>query len=137
MDDNDLYAGIAHETRERWEREARQMWGEDAVRASQEKARKLSKADVALIKTEMAAIRRDFIALFREGADPASDAAQAVTRRHHAWVSRSWIPDAEQFRGLGRLMVDHSEFRANYDEEAPGCAAFMAEAMTIYADRSM
>lgn len=138
MEDNDYYAGIAPETRERWEREAVGFWGEEAVRAAQEKARGFSKAQVAAIQAEMEAIRGDFQRLFAEGAEPGSEAAQAVTARHYVWVCHSWTPDAAAFKGLGRFYVENPEFRGTYDDGAlPGTAAFIAEAMTIYADRSL
>jgi DNA-binding transcriptional MerR regulator len=137
MEDNDLYAGITPETRARWESEAENFWGAEALRAAQEKARSFSKEKVAEIKREMVEIRADFTRLFREGADPGSEAAQAVTARHYAWVSNSWTPDAESFRGLGRFYVEHPEFRETYEDELPGCPDFIAEAMSIYADRSL
>jgi len=138
MADSDYYAGIAPETRERWEREAKHFWGEEAVNAAQVKARSFSKEKVAAIQAEMEAIRSDFQRLFAEGAEPGSDAAQAVTARHYAWVCHSWIPDAKAFVGLGRFYVENPEFRGTYDDGAlPGTADFIAEAMAIYADRSL
>ena len=138
MEDNDYYAGIAPETRDRWQREAEKFWGKEAVAAAQAKARSFSKEQVAAIQAEMEAIRADFHRLFREGADPASDAVQAVTGRHYRWVSHSWTPDAAAFKGLGRHYVDNPEFRGTYDdEEIPGCPEFIAEAMAVYADRSL
>lgn len=138
MEDNEYYAGIAPETRERWEREAVEFWGADVVRAAQEKARGFSKEQVAQIQAEMEAIRSDFQRLFREGAEPGSEAAQAVTSRHYAWVCHSWTPDAAAFAGLGRFYVENPEFRGTYEDGAlPGTAAFIAEAMAIYAERSL
>ena len=138
MEDNDYYAGIAPETRARWEREAIGFWGEDRVRAAQAKARSFSKEKIAAIKSEMETIRADFQRLFAEGAAPGSDAAQAVTARHYAWVSHSWTPDAAAFKGLGRFYVENPEFRGTYEDGAgPGTAEFIAEAMAIYADRSL
>lgn len=138
MEDNDYYAGIAPETRERWQREAVEFWGEERVYAAQARARALTKEQVAQIKVEMEAIRGDFQRLFAEGAEPGSDAAQAVTARHYAWVCHSWTPDAAAFKGLGRVYVDNPEFRGTYDDGAlPGTAKFIAEAMAIYADRSL
>ena len=138
MEDNEYYAGIAPETRERWAREAVEFWGEDAVRAAHEKAKGFSKEQVAAIQAEMEAIRAEFQRLFREGAEPGSDAAQAVTARHYAWVCHSWTPDAAAFKGLGRFYVENPEFRGTYDDGAlPGTADFIAEAMAIYADRSL
>lgn len=138
MEDEEYYAGISPATRERWEREAIGFWGEEAVRAAQAKARSFSKEDVAAIQAEMEAIRSDFQRLFRQGAAPGSEAAQAVTARHYAWVCHSWTPDAAAFKGLGRFYVENPEFRGTYDDGAlPGTAEFIAEAMAIYADRSL
>lgn len=138
MEDNDYYAGIAPETRNRWQRQAEEFWGKDAVAAAATKARSFSKEQVAAIQAEMEAIRADFQRLFREGADPASDAVQAVTERHYRWVSHSWTPDAAAFRGLGRYYVENPQFRGTYDDEKlPGCPEFIAAAMGIYAGRSL
>jgi DNA-binding transcriptional MerR regulator len=138
MDANDYYAGITPETRARWQREAEEYWGKDAVAAAQAKAQSFSKEQVAAIQAEMESIRGDFLRLFREGAAPASDAVQAVTGRHYRWVSHSWSPDAAAFEGLGRYYVENPEFRGTYDDdESPGCPEFIAEAMAIYADRSL
>ncbi|WP_447750859.1 MerR family transcriptional regulator [Sphingopyxis fribergensis] len=138
MEDNDYYAGIAPETRDRWQREAEAFWGKDAVAAAQAKAHAFSKEQVATIQAEMEAIRADFQQLFCEGAAPGSDTAQTVTDRHYRWVSHSWSPDAAAFKGLGRYYVENPEFRRTYDDaDLPGCAEFIAEAMAIYADRSL
>ena len=138
MEDHEYYAGVSPETRARWEREAIAFWGEDAIRAAQARARSFSKEEVAAIQAEMEAIRTDFQQLFAEGAAPGSEAVQAVTARHYAWVSHSWTPDAAAFKGLGRLYVDNPEFRGTYEDGAlPGTAGFIAEAMAIYADRSL
>ena len=67
-----------------------------------------------------------------------SRALQAVTDRHYRWVSHSWSPDAAAFKGLGRHYVENPEFRGTYDDaELPGCPEFIAEAMAVYADRSL
>lgn len=138
MEDHEYYAGVSPETRARWEREAVEFWGEDAVRTAQARARSFSKEQVAAIRAEMEAIRDAFQRLFAAGAAPGSEAVQAVTARHHAWVSHSWTPDAAAFKGLGRLYVENPEFRGTYEDGAlPGTAEFMAEAMAIYADRSL
>lgn len=137
MDDNDLYKGIPPETRDRWEREAEVFWGVETVRAARAKAATFSKAKIAQIKAEMEEIQQAFRHHFQAGSEPGSEAVQALTARHCAWVSHSWTPNAESFKGLGRVYVEHPEFRANFDSGLPGCAEFIAEAMAIYADRSL
>jgi len=135
MNDNDYYAGIAPETRDRWQREAEEFWGEDAVAAAQAKARTFSKDQVAAIQAEMEAIRADFQRLFREGVDPASDAVQAVIYALLAMMVYIWF---RFVKGLGRHYVENPEFRGTYDDaELPGCPEFIAEAMAVYADRSL
>lgn len=138
MEDNDYYAGIAPETRERWEREAEALWGKEKVAAAQEKAKALTKEQVNEIFREMEDIRDAFARLFRDGVEPGSEAAQAVTERHYRWVSHSGKTDAATFVGLGRLYVENPEFRTTYkDDELPGCPEFIAQAMAIYAERSL
>jgi hypothetical protein len=41
------------------------------------------------------------------------------------------------YRGLGRLYVEHEEFRAFYDKYRPGLADFMQAAMAYYADHTL
>jgi hypothetical protein len=63
-----------------------------------------------------------------------------VVRAHYRWVCRSWTPDAAAFAALGRMMIEDAGFRATYDEGpdgAPGTAAFMAEAMRVFAEREL
>lgn len=138
MEDKDFYAGISPETQERWQREAVEFWGEDAVARANAKARSFGPDKIAQIKREMEEIRTDFARLFDEGARADSDEVQELTARHSAWVSHSWTPDAESFKGLGRLYAENPEFRATYlDEEKPGCPDFIAQAMAVYADRGL
>ncbi|MCH8685977.1 TipAS antibiotic-recognition domain-containing protein [Sphingosinicellaceae bacterium A1X5R2] len=69
----------------------------------------------------------------------AADSAetQALAARHYAWVCRSWTPDATAYAGLGRLYVEHEDFHAMYDNIRPGLAAYLAEAMAVYAARAL
>jgi hypothetical protein len=43
-------------------------------------------------------------------------------------------PTPEVFAGLGRLYVDHPEFRERYEGIRPGLAAFLRDAMAVYAE---
>lgn len=138
MEDEHYYAGIGPETLERWDREARERWGAAIVDAARGKVRTLGKDRTAAIQTELAELREGFRRLFTEGAAPESEEVQALTARHYAWVSHSWVPDAASFKGLGELYRDDPEFRATYDgEDHPGTAAFIAQAMAIFADREL
>lgn len=78
-------------------------------------------------------MHRDLAALLTAGADVADARVQAVVARHHAWVSRFWTPDRDAYTGLGRLYVDDERFTAAIDATAPGLAAYLCDAMAVYA----
>ncbi len=64
----------------------------------------------------------------------------AIMRRHFAWVTRGrgdGPPTGEGFTKLGRLYVEHPDFRANYEKVQPGLADYMAAAMKAYADAEL
>ncbi len=53
---------------------------------------------------------------------------------HYQGVCRFWTPNAEAYRGLGRMYTDDERFRANYESIAPGLAEYQRDAMAAYAD---
>src|SRR5512135_2450216 len=74
------------------------------------------------------------------GRRPDSDEVQALVRRHYEWVQAGWQgrrPTAEQFAGLGQMYVDDPRFARTYDRHGEGTAAFVRDAMAVFADRSL
>ncbi len=110
--------------------EARERYGDEAAR-SQERAASWDDATAGAVKNEGDAVHRDLAALM---ASPVDDpAVQAVIARHHAWVCHFWTPDAAAYTGLGQLYVDDERFTANIDATAPGLAAYLRDAIAVYA----
>lgn len=66
-----------------------------------------------------------------------SDEVQRLIDIHYNWVSVFWKPNKDAYTGLGKLYVEDPRFTENYDKYATGCAAFMAQAMQIYADKNL
>ncbi len=110
--------------------EARERYGDEAVR-SQERAASRDDAQAAAIKAEGDTAHRDLAALMGSPVDDAG--VQAVVARHHAWVCHFWTPDAAAYTGLGRLYVDDERFTAPIDATAPGLAAYLCDAIAVYA----
>jgi len=89
--------------------------------------------------------------LFKLGSDNIKDIADAfvlqkaadsvevqkLVKIHYNWVSVFWIPTKDAYIGLGQMYVSDERFTQNYDKYAPGCAAFMAQAMDIYAQENL
>ncbi|MEJ5943913.1 TipAS antibiotic-recognition domain-containing protein [Pseudokineococcus basanitobsidens] len=75
------------------------------------------------------------LAQHRRGGDaPSAEAVQALVTEHHAGVAEHWTPDRTSYAGLGDLYVEDERFRSFYDEVEPGLAAYLREAMHVWAD---
>jgi len=79
-------------------------------------------------------------ALYRKLADqrhtaPDSEEARAAIGEWYNLLQKFGSYSPEAFRGLGRLYVDDERFAKNIDRFGEGLAAFMRDAMAVYADR--
>ena len=88
---------------------------------------------------EATALRDAFAGAMADGMAPDDAALDPLLQRHHAWVTLTTgvPPTAEGYAALGRLNVEHAEFKAMYDAARPGLAEWMAEAMTAYGKRHL
>lgn len=130
--DAELYEGFEPGQQERYEKEVREKYGDDAYEESQRNVRKMTKAEWADLKQEGIDISQGMASLMdREPNDPT---VQALIKRHHAMIEKFYACSAERYRGLANLYVEHPEFRAHYEAYAPDLADFMKKAMDVYAD---
>lgn len=140
MTDKDLYQGFSAEKQAQWESELVERFGDSArakIAESKRNFTRMSEADREAGKAEMESIHAGFARLLREGDAPDSTIAQAMTARHYAWVCLSWKPNRDAYAGLGRMYVEHDDFRKLYDGIALGLADYMAEAMRIFAETTL
>ena len=69
---------------------------------------------------------------FAQG-DPASDLAQKACNMHRQWLCLFWDNyNKEAHMGVTQKYVDDPRFGDYYDKIAPGCAAFLRDAVAIY-----
>jgi DNA-binding transcriptional MerR regulator len=132
-----LYQGFAPAKQAEYEQEMIDRYGDEARQNIAESKRRMkgwTKADFEAFKAEIDELHRAFTAAITAGKAPDSLAVQDLTQRHYAWVSRSWTPNREAYIGLGQMYNDHLDFRKLYDGFHPGLAAFLAEAMRVYAE---
>ncbi len=136
MADDKFFEGFSPEKQAEWEAELRTRFSPEAETAFIDAKERMAALDAdgrkALVD-EMDALHSTFAALAERRIPPAAPEAQAVTARHHAWVCRSWTPTAEAYAGLGRLYVEHSDFRATFEAVRPGLGLYLAQAMAHYA----
>ena len=134
MTAHQIFDGFDHE---KYEPEARERWGDDAVdranaswqRLGEEGKRRHMRTDQEIVEALGAAVRVGF--------RPDSPEVQEIVERHHAWLSEIWTPDAEAYRSLTQMYVDDERFRAHYDEIAPGAAELLRDAAALWADEHL
>ena len=130
----ELFDGFAHK---RYEPEARDRWGDEAVDRSNANWERLGDAgkkqhmrtDQEIVEALGAAAR------IKLPAD--SDEVQDVVARHFAWLTQIWTPNAEAYVSLTQMYVDDERFRMHYDEAAPGAAGLLRDAAAIYAAKHL
>ena len=115
--------------------EAQDRWGDtDAYRESQRKTSKYTKDDWLKIKAEMAEIEGGLVE-----AQAAGDLQRAMdlVEAHRQHISR-WFYECshEMQRGLGEMYVADPRFAKHYDDQAPGLAQFVRDAMVANAERA-
>ena len=131
MTDEQLFAGLE---RTKYEPEARERWGDEAVDTSNAKWESLGKGGQQRHLDTHREIVEALGAAIRVGFAPDSTEVQEIVATHYAWVSLFWTPTADTYRGLTQMYVEDERFRRNYDEVAPGAAVLLRDAAAIWAD---
>lgn len=135
LTDEELYAGFTKEQAERYQREAREMYDPKLVELSEQRVRKMSKAEWQAVKTEGDALTRQLASLMDH--EPGDPQVQQAIARHHAWIEIFYPASAELYRGLGQGYVENPEFTATYDRYRPGLALFIKAGIDYYCDHSL
>src|SRR5579871_4489030 len=122
---------------ERWTEEANQRWGDtDAWRESQRRAAAYTKEDWTLIKREGDGNLEAFAQALREGAPPDSLRAMDAAEAHRQHICR-WFYDCstQMHTGLAALYISDERFARHYDQQAPGLARYVHDAIQANARR--
>lgn len=133
----EMFDGFDH-TRHR--DEVVQRWGREAWGSGDRWWRSLGAADRLAFQREHEEIAAAYGAAHAAGTPADADAVQEIVRRHHEWVALGWQgrrPTAEAFTGLGAMYVDDPRFAVGYDRYGDGTAAYVRDAMAVYAQRSL
>lgn len=118
-----------------YEQKARERWGDEAVDKANASIGSLSKEEQAGMTEEMVAIFVK-IAAVRNCAPELEEAQAAIGEWYQFLNSKGHYYSLEAFKGLGQLYVDDGRFTKNIDQFGDGLAAFMREAIAVYADNS-
>lgn len=116
-------------------REIREKYGDKEVDRANASVLSLTEEEYREWKSLGDEILTALPAAVRSGADPAGEEGRRIARLHRRWLSYSWEAYTPQaHRGLGELYTADARFTAYYDREAPGCAAFLRDAIRAYTE---
>ncbi len=120
------------------EAETQERWGDtDAYRESRRRTSSYSKTDWLRIKAESEEVVARLLRAMQEGLAPTSTEAMDAAEAHRASISR-WFYECDYaiHRGLADMYVADPRFTAHYDDQAPGLAAYVHDAVHANADRA-
>ena len=118
--------------------EAERRWGDtDAWRQSRARTGSYSQQDWATIKAEAQAVDAAFVAAKRAGLPADSTDAMDAAERHRRHIHDRFYDLTPEFhRTLGDAYVADPRFTATYDDQEPGLAQYVRDAIHANADRS-
>jgi DNA-binding transcriptional MerR regulator len=118
-------------------REAEERWGEtEAWRQSRDRTNRYGKDDWRRIAAEGEEVTARFVALKRAGTAADSAEAADAAEAHRAHIDR-WFYDLgyPMHRGLADMYLADPRFMKTYDDQEPGLARYVHDAIHANADR--
>ncbi len=136
MTDEEKFEGLKdkliRENEETYGAEVRSLYGNETVDQSNAKFKSMTQQQYA----RMQALAEEVSAVLKaamETKDPAGELAQKACALHKEWLMCTWGSySPEAHKGLAQMYVDDERFTAYYDKIAPGCAAFLRDAVMIF-----
>ncbi|EMY32813.1 MerR family transcriptional regulator [Arthrobacter crystallopoietes BAB-32] len=132
---SEMFNGFDHT---QYKEEVEQRWGKEAYAKGDQWWRGMSDDARTAWQEQTRTLMRDWIAAAEAGSAPDSDEAQVLAQRQFDWLAgANGGQDVSYgyFTGLGAMYVADPRFSANYGGEAG--AAFVRDAMQVYADRNL
>ena len=136
MSDREKFEGFKQkmisENEQKYGKEAREKYGDEAVERSNQAFKNMSEEDFQRMTELEQQMRATLAEAFQDG-DPSSPLAQKAADLHKQWLTMAWGQyNKEAHAGLAQMYVDDERFTAYYDQEQPGTAVFLRDAINIY-----
>lgn len=134
MSNKEKFAGFDF-SRNPYEQEARERWGDEAVDRSNARVGNLTRDQQQAMSERMSEIYSKLAQLRHDS--PASAESQAAIGEWYDLLNELGDYSPEVFKNLGQMYVEDARFTRNIDQFGEGLAAFMRDAMAVYADNRM
>ena len=120
---------------EQYGKEVREKYGEGAIDGANRKFLSMTEEEHGEWKALEAEILSALAAAVCTGEDPAGAEGRRIAELHRRWLSYTWTAYTPQaHRGVAELYAADERFTAYYDQEVPGCAAFLRQAVRAYTE---
>lgn len=133
MSPNQLFDAFNEEEQSKFEQEAMQKYDPSIVSASNERWKNYTKEQKQHIQDQGNEIYHDLVKCIPLG--PASPETQQCIAHWRAHMTNFWTPSLDQLVELANLYNEDIRFKANFDGLDPKLAAFMLEAVMVYASQ--
>jgi hypothetical protein len=138
MTDQEKFVGFKEqriaENEARHGQEIRAQYGDAAIDATNAKLKGMTQAQHAELERLTAELNETLKAACAEG-NPAGALAQKAADLHRQWLSFYWPEYTKAaHRGVAAMYGTDERFTAYYEKIAPGCAAFLRDAVGVYCE---
>ena len=125
---------MIEENEKQYGKEAREKYGDDAVDASNQRLKNLTREQHEEITALQQTLMQKLVQA-KGQSNPKSELAQKVADLHRQWLCFFWPQYTKQAHAtLARMYVNDERFTAYYDKEVPGTVQFLRDAILIYTD---
>ncbi|TYO97195.1 MerR family transcriptional regulator [Desulfallas thermosapovorans] len=136
MTDKEKFEGfkqkMIEDNEKKYGQEIRSKYGHEQVDRSYQKFRSMTREQYAELEKLGTRVLETLKEAYATG-DPASELAQKAADLHRRWLSFYWDSyTKEAHAGVVQMYVDDERFKAYYDKQQPGAAAFLRDAVFIY-----
>ncbi|SIS45956.1 MerR family transcriptional regulator [Salimicrobium flavidum] len=130
MMNEDKFRGVDF-SKNPYEQEAREKWGDRAVDDANEKMRRFDNKE---LEEKWDAMFQD-LATLRHNGPESTDAQEKIGEFYRFLNDHFGTYSPDMFRGLGEMYVADERFTENIDRYGQGLAVFMNEAMAVWAKK--
>lgn len=121
---------VVKENEEKYGKEIRGTYGDEAVDSSNAKLMNLTKDEYEKWEKLGAGIQKKLTRAVQEEKSPAGEEGQEIVRLHRKWLAYSMKElNDEIHAGIVQMYVEDERFTAYYDKEVKGCAEFLRDAV--------
>lgn len=124
---------LVRENEEQYGQEVREKYGDERANQAAAAMMGLTQGQYEEWQALGEEIRRRLSQAVRAGTDPASGEGEAIVDLHRRWLTiTGTYYGKEHHRCLGELYLSDRRITGHYDQETPGCAQFLRDAILCW-----